>query len=61
MDTFPQTADTPAENIIYCRYCHRELNELSPYSLKKRIPMCEFCEIKHREFTEIKLLQKKRM
>ena len=43
------------EGAILCRYCHRELEALSPYSEEKGIPMCSFCEVKHKEFEAIKL------
>lgn len=43
------------EGAILCRYCHRELDALSPYSEEKGIPMCSFCEVKHKEFEAIKL------
>lgn len=47
-------------NIIYCRYCHRILEELSPYARETGIPMCGFCEVKHKEFEAIKKLRKER-
>ena len=45
------------EGAILCRYCHRELEALSPYSEEKGIPMCSFCEVKHKEFEAIKLIR----
>lgn len=45
------------EGKIYCKYCHRELPELSPYSVEKELPMCRYCEVKHREFETLKKLK----
>ena len=49
-----KTPETEKSTFL-CRYCHRELEALSPYSEKKGIPMCNFCEVKHKEFEAIML------
>ena len=46
--------NTDTNDIFYCRYCNRVLENLSPYSREKGIPMCIFCEVKHKEFEAIK-------
>ena len=53
-------SNTNGSNIIYCRYCHRVLKKLSPYSEEKGIPMCSFCEVKHKEFEAIIKMRKEK-
>lgn len=45
---------------IFCRYCNRALEEYSPYAKEKGIPMCNFCEVKHKEFEAIMEIRRKR-
>lgn len=52
--------NTDTNDIFYCRYCNRVLENLSPYSREKGIPMCIFCEVKHKEFEAIKKIKKEK-